>query len=334
MPHLTRSGLTLSLVLAAGLLLSGCDQHGKPRQSTEVAAVGLHAAALASDGSLAVVGSINHGGSLWRLRDQERLYDWNHKQGEFSTLTTMDVSPDNRWVMTADPHTMVLWSPTDGQASRYWTAPGQVLSLALARNGDFALLAMDDFSAVIFDVKRGGIKRTFNHTDQVRSADMSDDGRLALTGADDYTAILWDVNSGKALHTIRHDDAVVLVALSPDGRLALTVGQYDRAIVWDTASGREIGTVPLKAGRLKRGQRFTAARFSADGKQLLTGLPDQLVQLWDTATMAELDSWMLPKRKLWKPTGTAVLALSFGTEPNRFTAVGSDGFIHQLQRAP
>lgn len=293
--------------------------------------MGVHAAALASDGSLAVIGSINHGGSLWRTRDGERLFDWNHKQGEFSTLLTMDFSPDNRAVMTGGPHTLVLWDATNGSASRYWTAPGRVESLALSSGGNFALLGMDDFSAVIFDVKRGGIKRTFNHTDQVRSVDLSDDGRLAITGSDDYTARLWDVNTGKLLREVKHDDVVVLVALSPDGRLALSVGQYDRAIVWETASGRELGEVPLRAARLKRGQRFTAARFNADGSRLLTGLPDQLVQLWDTRTMTEIDSWTLPKRDTWKPSGTAVMALSFSPAPNTFYAVGSDGFIHQLQ---
>ncbi|MBR9912176.1 MAG: hypothetical protein GYB33_17680 [Gammaproteobacteria bacterium] len=323
----------LSLPAAAAVLLGwllGCSSGQPPSSSIEVAVKGAQAAAVSADGEYASIGSIHHGGSLWRLRDGERLYDWNHKAGEQTTIIASDFSADGRWALTADVYTMVLWSLQDGQATRYWNAPGEILSVALSANGEFALLGLADHTAVLFDIQRGGIKRTFHLKNRVRSVALSDNSRLALTGSEDYSATLWDVASGNPLQQIMHDDDVQMVALSGDGELALSAAKYDKALLWHTRSGKVIGEVPLAAEKLNRGIRFTAASFSQDGKLLLTGRPDQTVQLWDTRSLKQLQRWQLPKRDAWKPTGAAVLAVGFGKNANHYIAVASDGFVHRL----
>lgn len=324
-------GFVSGICLGALITLGGCTDEGKPSASIEVASKGAQGAALSNDGQWAAIGAIHQGGSLWRTDDGERLYNWNHRQGERTTIVAADFSPDGRWAMTADVHTLVLWSMENGQAARFWTAPGEVLSVALSPNGNFALLGLSDHSAVLFDVKRGGVRRTFNHQNRVRSVDLSDDAKLALTGSEDYSAVLWDVASGKELHRIKHEDDVQMVALSADGSRAMSMGKYDKALVWDTASGEITGEVPLRSELLRRGMRFTAARFSSDGSRLLTGRPDQVVQLWDTSAMKQLARWRLPKRDAWKPTSAAVISVAFGPG-NSYYAVASNGFIHRLQR--
>ncbi len=321
------------------LVLAGCSRHEAPTNSLEVASKGVVAAAISDQAEDVVVGAVHQGGSLWRIRDSQRLFNWNHKAGEFTSIIAADISPDGNWALTADPGTLVLWKVDTGEAARFWTAPGDILSVALSTNGNYALLGLADHSAVLFDVKRGGIKRRFYHEGRVRSVDLSDEGSLVLTGSEDYTAKLWSLtnlpqNSGalKARHTIRHNEDVQLVAISPDGRLAMSSSKYDKAIIWETGSGKILGDIPLAAEKLKRGLRFTAAKFNADGTLLLTGRPDQIVQLWDTRTLKELASWELPKRDAWKPTSAAVVAVAFSKQNNVFVAVASNGFVHQLKR--
>ncbi len=321
----------LLLLLSCGLLF-GCDQGKAPSRSIEVASKGAQGAAFSDDGRWAVIGAIHQGGSLWRTGDGERLFNWNHKSGEMTTIVAADFSPDGRWAMTADPHTLVLWNLADGKPARFWSAPSEVLSIALSPDGNFALLGMGDHTAVVFDVKRGGIVRSFHHDNRVRSVDLSEDGSLALTGSEDYSAKLWDLGSGKELLSVSHEDDVQMVALSPDGHLALTAAKYDKALLWDTSTGKLLGEVPLAAEKLRRGLRFTAAKFSRDGRQLLTGRPDQVVQLWDTQTLTQLQRWKLPKRDAWKPTSAAVIAVAFSDQQGRFYATASNGFIHRLDR--
>lgn len=312
-------------------LLSACGTANPPSDSTEAAVKGIEAAAVSSDGTLTVIGSIHHGGSLWRNQDGERLYNWNHTQGEYSTFVAADISPNGQWALTAAAHTLVLWSLKDGSSFRFWTAPAEILDLSLSRSGDLALLGTADHTAVVFDVQRGGIKRSFYHQNRVRSVDLSDDARFAITGSEDNTAVLWDMRTGEALQRIQHEDEVQTVALSPDGSLAFSAAKYDKAIIWNTSDGRIIGEIPLAAEKLQRGLRFTTARFSDNNRHLLTGRPDRLVQLWNVSDVSLAAEWSVPKRDKWKPTSASIVAVGFSGTGN-YIAVASNGFIHQLKR--
>ncbi len=319
---------TLTLTL---LTLSACDRGTPPATTLEAAVQGIHGAALSDNGRFAAIGSINHGGSLWRIKDGERLYNWNHKANAFTTILNADFSPEGNWAITADPHTMVLWSMKDGSSFRFWTAPGEILSISLAPEGELALLGLDDHTATIFDVKRGGIKRTFHHANRVRSVAFSNDARRAISGSEDYTASVWNVASGKAINSFKHNDEVHLVALSPNGKQAFSVAKYDRAVLWDVDTGKAIGSTKLNAEKLRRGMTYTAAKFSNDGRQLLTGRPDQIIELWDTRNLERLHRWELPKRDAWQPTSSAAAAVGFGSNGEYF-AVGSNGYVHRLER--
>lgn len=324
------SGRTAILAIALTCALSACNPPGDPQQSWEMAAKGVYSAALSANGERSIVGSIHHGGSLWATSKGERLYNWNHQSATQSNIIASGFSPEGDFALTADHQTMVLWNAVSGEAVTFWTAPNEVMSVALTRNGTMALLGLEDYSAVLFDVKRGGIKRTFYHDDRVRSVALSSDDRLAITGSEDYTARLWDLEQGRQLFNWRHEGEVVTVAISPKGDKALTVAKYDRAALWDTQSGEELGQLPLQKAALKRGQSFTSAVFSANGNLLLTGNAQRLVQLWDTATLTEQASWEVPKREAFRPTSAAIVAVSFSDRDNRYYAIGSDGFSHLL----
>ncbi|HUH36711.1 MAG TPA: hypothetical protein VL027_02075 [Spongiibacteraceae bacterium] len=314
----------------ATVLLSGCDSYEVPSASWEYAVQGLHSGCLSSDGSLAVVGSIAHGGSLWRVDTQARAFDWNHRAGEQSTLVACGFSPDARFALTADPQTLVLWDTASGSALRFWSSPAEVLGLALTPAANYALLGLANFSAVLFDVKNGGIQRIFQHQDRVRSVALSADGQLALTGAEDRSARLWNLQSGELLQRWDHDREVTVVALSDDGNRALSVAKYDKAVIWDTRTGAAVWELPLGASAVKRGETFTSARFSSDGQQLLTGDNERRVRLWSVTDKTLLASWQVPKRDPWKPTGASILALAFTPEPQRYIALASNGYAHRL----
>lgn len=317
---------TLLLLLS---LLGACDSG--PEKSWENALKGSYSATLSGDGKLSVIGSITHGGSLWATTRHERLFNWNHKQGEYSNIIASGLSPEGLFALTADHQTMVLWDTNTGKALTFWSAPNEVMDLDLTPGGNYALLGLEDYRAVLFDVKRGGIQRSFYHQDRVRSVELSANGELAITGSEDQTARLWNINSGEELFSWQHDDEVVTVAISPDGQRAFSVAKYDKAVIWDTTTGKAIGQLPLRATAVKRGQAFTSARFSNDGNLLLTGNSDRLVQLWDAKVLKELKRWTVPKRDPWKPTSAAVTAVSFSDRKNQYYAVASNGFMHVLK---
>lgn len=318
------------------LFFTACYKAGKPIDSIEVAAIGLHAGSLDGFGEHAMVGSVYHGLSYWRLQDKERLYNWNHQPDDTTTLISADFSDNNEWALSAGPHAMVLWQTSTGRGERYWTAPAEILDVELNRDGTLALLGLEDHSAVIFDIRRGGVLRTFRHQNRVRSVDLSKNGRRAITGSEDYSVAVWNTQTSEQIAKIMHEDDVQLVKLSDDGELALSVSKYDRALVWKVDQPDTVAEIPLHAEKLKRGVRFTCARFSEDNTLLLTGRPDQIVQLWEIEqntnfTIREIKRWKLPKRHSWKPNGASVLDIAFGDDSDSFSAIASNGFIHRLQ---
>jgi WD40 repeat protein len=314
------------------LLLAACSDGSGPEQSWEVAVKGVYSGALSSDGQLSIIGSITHGGSLWETAKGERKFNWNHQQGQYSNIIASGFSPEGLFALTADHQTMVLWDTSTGKALTFWTAPNEVMAIDLTANGNFALLGLEDYSAVLFDVKRGGIQHTLHHRDRVRSVALSDDGRLAITGSEDQTAKLWDINTGKELFSWSHEDEVITVAIAPNGDKALSVAKYDKAMIWNTVSGAAVGELSLRPSAIKRGQTFTSAVFSADSRYLLTGNSDRVVQLWDTQTLKPVARWVVPKRDPWMPTSASIVAVSFSRANNQYYAIASNGYTHRLKK--
>ncbi len=322
--------ITRMAVLAILVAISGCDNSTPPSASWESAVQGLYSAAISPDSQYAAIGSIRHGGSLWGLGERDRRYNWNHTEGEYTGLIAMAFSPEGTYAATASHRTIVLWETGTGEPVWYWTAPGDVLSIALTPQADYALLGLANHTAVLFDIKNGGVQRVFNHNGKVRSVSMSADARLILTGSDDRTAKLWDLQSGALLHSWKHGNRLITTALSDTGRYAFTAAQADKASLWDTETGRQIKEMPVKKGSYIAGASYTCARFSASESQLLTGTNSQLVQLWEIQSGLEQKRWKITKKYRWKPSAATVLALGFGQTGNYY-AIGSNGLSHELK---
>lgn len=332
MNSIRQAMLGLACILMT-LQLIGCTEPShEPESVLEVASVGLNAGRFSERGEFACVGSLYHGISLWRTSDRERLFDWNHKKNESTVLIDCQFTPDGKWAITADVSTLVLWNTETGEGVRYWQAPGEILSVALSPDGRFALLGLNDHTAVLFNIQAGGVVRTLHHNNRVRSVDISADGKIALTGSEDFKAIAWNLKTGEAISTQQHNDDVQLVKLSSDGSLALSVSKYDSALLWKTSDGSKIGELDLGAQKITRGLRFTSARFSEDNNWLLTGRPDQIISLWSTKNLEEVERWKIPKRRAWKPQGASIIDVAFAPQQNRYFGLSSNGFIGYLSR--
>lgn len=207
--------LTLVLLTIAA---HGCGGAPKPAASYELATQGVYTAALSEGSELALIGSLNHGGSLWRTGEHARVFNWNHESGAFSDLVAAEFSPDGTRAVTTDPRTLVVWDTRSGDALAYWTTPGSALDVAIGNDGR-VLMGLTDHSAVLFDAGDGRHLRTLLHEGVVGTVSLSADGRWALTGSDDETSVLWDTASGEAVHRFRADNPVRVVALSPAARL-------------------------------------------------------------------------------------------------------------------
>jgi WD40 repeat protein len=82
---------------------------------------------------------------------------------------------------------------------------------------------------------------------------------------------------------MRHEHGVSAVAFSPDGRTVLTGSAVPlraafrsrgEARLWDAATGKPLGAP------LRQNARISALGFSPDGKTVVTGSPEEGVDVW------------------------------------------------------
>ncbi len=311
-------------IACASLLaaLGGCSE--PVDEARELAAQGVYTGALSADASYTLVGSLNHGASLWRNADHERLYNWSHDSGDATDLVAAAFSADGRRAVTTDPRTLVVWDTTSGSALAYWTTPAAVLAVALPADGTRVLMGLADHSAVLFDADAGNHLHTMLHDGTVGTVSVSRDGSRGLTGSDDETAVVWDLSSGEPVASFRHENPVRVVALSADGTHAFSAAANRQVVLWDATTG----TVLHRLAEKNRG--ITTARFGDDGRRLLIGYVNRRVELWDTASGALLKHWETPARNPWHPTGAAILAVGFGPG-SQVLALAGDGRLLTLR---
>jgi WD40 repeat protein len=327
MKRTVKKALELSLIVFCSVALLSCSTE-KPVRTAKYAVQGLYSAVLSDDGASALVGSIQHGGSYWVNAVNERRFNWNHAQGEYSSLMAVDIDPSGQYAATGGARTLVLWSTLTGKAEGYWTTPGDIQALKLTQNGDNALVGLDDQTARFFDVKNGGIKQTLRTGATIRVVDVSSDGILGITGDDLSNVILWNMQTGAKLYQWTLSNNIASVALSSDGKYAFGAAQLGNAKIWSTRDGKELTNIDT--GALKyRNITISQAVFSKDDRLILLGGVNSLVSLVQVSTGVVQKKWEI-YMPTGRPAGASVLSLAFGPG-NRYYAIGSNGYLNVLE---
>ena len=312
------------LLLSLLVVLVGCDRAADPASSVEVAVEGVYSVTLSHSGDTALVGSLHHGASFWTLKPANRHFDWNHKAEGYSNITSAAFSPGDDFIATSDSRTIVLWDVATGESIWYWNAPGEIQDIALTSNGNYALLGLDDYSATLFDIRNGGIRQRLPHDGIVYDVSVDEEGLLAASASDDLTAVVWNLNDGSVMKTLKHDNQVRTAQISPSGKLLFTSAMRESGKLWDVRSGKLLKELPGGRGH------FTAARFSANESQLLTGNTSGQIQLWNLKSGDELAIWRATTGDRWVGNNQLVEDVAFAGSAYR--AAGANGRVYFLTR--
>ena len=124
-------------------------------------------------------------------------------------------------------------------------------------------------------------------------AELSLDGRRVVTTSEDV-AIVWNAENGKSLLTIHGLQVVASTEFSPDGTQILMAissgsGQDGSVRLMDAATGNEVAAFEVP--------RVRGARFSYDGKRIVTASFDRTTKVIDVASRTAVlilqhDSWV------------------------------------------
>lgn len=290
------------------LLLNGCFFTQKNDQRWDIEPTGTTSFGLSRDGRFALLYSKEHQLLLWDLENNEELAQLGAQDPEANTVSHIRIADNGRFAITATQQNFAVWDLGWTQAQGLWSiSDGLIRDIDISSNGEQILLGLSNGKAIYVDLVTGRRLEFLAHREKVNSVAISPNGRFALSGGNDYNAYLWDTQTGLALYKFEHGARINRVALQRDGKLAFTSDGSNDAYVWDLSNGEKISE--LKA--FDRQLIFTSARFSDDGRHLVTGTPGSRVMLWDVQTGKRLDYWEVEPQKDARPPRAVVYDATF-----------------------
>lgn len=278
---------SFSLILVL-LLLNGCFFSGSEAQRWSLAPEGATSFSLSRDGRFALFHSARQGIVLWDLRKNKKLADFGSQDSLNNTVIASKISDNNRYAITATAQNFAVWDLAWGLSDGLWSiSDGAIRDVDIANNGQHVILGLSNGKAIYIDLGTGRRLEFLAHREKVNSVAISANGQYALSGGNDHFAYLWDTRSGQIIYGFEHTSRISRVALQRQGKLALTADGTNDVFIWDLTSGEKQAELAIRL----RQQNLSSARFSEDGKRLVTGTPSRRVELWDSATGKNLGRW-------------------------------------------
>lgn len=151
---------------------------------------------------------------------------------------------------------------------------GDVHSGELSSDGQFALTASEDHTAVLWN-QAGQKVHVFQHNKGVNRATFSPDGQYILTACHDDTARLWSRKTFELLQVFAHRASVSYAAFSPNFKhpLIVTSSADSTAKLWDINGDKWL--------ELPHNDFVSCAAVSKDNSTILTTTNNGIAQLWD-----------------------------------------------------
>jgi WD40 repeat protein len=191
-------------------------------------------------------------------------------------------------VLEMSSRTMRVWDLKTGQLL-HTLEHGKGLVMANFSPCDHRLVTSSmDLAMRIWDTKTGKELHVMDDDSaHPSSCRFSKDGKILVAGYTDAIIRLWDSASGKLLMRIPgHNNRLRDARLNPDGTRLLSWSVDDQAIVWD-AVGTHGSPLVLFTGD----SRLVQARWTPDGRDLLTFWSDGSIEIHRGATKADLETF-------------------------------------------
>jgi hypothetical protein len=229
-----------------------------------------------------------------RLWDREtgkevRRFDEQHKV----SVRGLAVSADGTRALsssTINEATVCLWDVASGHCLHVMGGHQEsVRALAFTPDGKRAISGSgrDGFIRA-WDLAKGEqLNVVFKHQSRGLLCLACLSGERLISGGLDGTVRLHDLDTGRELAQFPSNGGPVSeVGVADGGKQILSWSKDSKVRVWDVAGQkllREFATITFNAPR-----NVVPAAFSADGRRLLIGAPDNTVRLWDVETGQEV----------------------------------------------
>lgn len=251
---------------------------------------GISTVACSPDGRWIVSGSRDGTIKIW---DSSTGSDFATFTGHRGHVCGVAFRPDGRQIVSAGRDNSVkLWTTFSAPAPRVVTTHADcVSSVAFTPDGRRVISGSWDRTARVCDIATGKQVAVFNgHSHLISSVARGDNGKTFISGSWDGSVGVWEVSTGKERFVIKPElGSINAVAMGPSGKLVAAGGGCDRIIVFRASTGERVSEIHL--GQSDEAQLLgPAIAFSPDGSQIVSGIPNGQLGIWDTTTGRKLRS--------------------------------------------
>ena len=243
---------------------------------------------------------------------------WQAEVGKVTgeSVAGLAFNPDSSSFAAATSYGFDLYDTQTFTSTKIDLGPGQV-----SFSADGTRLGVSGPAVQIVDLATGKTLLDFDVVEQDGLSATSvlspnfDLFATALYYRDENTVKVWSAKTGDLLYTLEHPAAVGELIFSPDGSYLLVGGSTSTYFVWDLKTGqlvRQFTSVKYNGSSLYR------TLFTPDGRQLWVQWLGRLIDRWDFASGAYLDTPAEFKASYllgFSGDGTAVLTASLFAPP-------------------
>jgi WD40 repeat protein len=295
--------------VSTGKLLMTLQKHGDK----------LNSAQFSPDGTKVVTSSRDRTVKIWKVADGTVLWTLaGHTGSVKSAQFSLD---GKKIITTSFDTTARIWDVATGTMDAILKGHKRtVWSAALSKDSTRIVTASYDGSAKVWDLATANLLADLKgHTSWVYSAVFSGDGKKIVTATDDSIIHIWDAASGNILTNLKgHQDWVYSAIFSPDGNKIVSTSKDLTTRIWDVGSGIPVFSFKAKDNTDKiifsdyssDGSKIVfatskdsvkiinaltwtpipvfithpgmvTAKFSPDGKKIITASGDSTAKIWD-----------------------------------------------------
>jgi WD40 repeat protein len=285
------------------------------RDFPAVEAISVSDLALSPDGNILVVCQLNQRLIFWNFESAQLLFNVEPPACD----DDLSFSPDGRILLTSVENEILVWDVARGQVAKRLNAhTDRVTALAISPDGTQALSSAADKRTILWDIASGEIVREYDEVlEAAQALAFMPDGIRFLTGKGlmaSASVVLRDLANGRTVKRYPVKNGVSGLAVSPDGSSFVYGNFFFQARVTQVnlRTGEEMRVFEGHAGAA------TSAKFSPDGRLLLTSSLDQTARLWSVETGEVVEDYPIPDNTInsavFTPDGGAiVLGLNKGS---------------------
>lgn len=318
--RLSPSGIRFHTVLRDNTVRIWDSFTGEPVEGVVRTEDGISCADWGSAGMRMVTGSDGPRAHTWRVYDGQRLCEGMLHE---SAVRTIEFGPHSRMVATgcADGEVRV-WRQDIGAESRPLPSVrkhyGPVRTAFFSADGEGLVSGSEDTTAIRWQfATTKPIGRALPHEGKVSCAVYNPDRSLVATTSEDGKAAIFNGETGERIGAPRDLGAPGRwVDFHENGRFFVTAAGT-KAIVWSADQAGAIGAAIEHPGEGER--NLHVARFSPDGKWIVTASDDGTARVWESDTRNAVAT-------LKKHEG-GVLNARFSFDGKLLVTTGADGSI-------